>query len=159
MVTETTQSWSVLLDLGTDVRATEMDALCLEALLNQAGMTSIFYPWRPASDVLTPVGAWRPLQLLVRPQDLADATELAQSILEGRAPHHDVVIPIADAWVLEYWISVVVRHLRHRAAERGGLWNGLWFAYKAYILIAMAAFFLFGSISAVQIFVATMAGN
>lgn len=125
-------SWRVVLDLGLQRNATELDALCLEATLHQAGVDARFYPWHPACDVLTPLGAVRPLQLVVPAGQLDEASELARSVLAGAPERREVLVPINDAWVLPYYVGVLVSHIVSRSRERGGSWTIVHLLLKAY---------------------------
>lgn len=131
--------WSVLLDLDRDVARTEFDALSVEAALRDVGIESIFYPWHPFADVLTPLGVQRPLLLLVRDADADNAREVVSDVLpEPSGVRRDVTVPVADAWVLPYYIGVVVLHLRARSRQ-GGVWAVLYRAYWLYMVIAIVA--------------------
>jgi hypothetical protein len=131
--------WSVLLDLGRDVTRTEFDALSVEAALRDVGIESLFYPWHPTADVLTPLGAQRPLLLLVRDADASDAREVVNDVLpQPSGVRWDVTVPVADAWVLPYYVGIVVRHLRTRRLE-GGAWAVLYWAFWLFTVVALVA--------------------
>jgi hypothetical protein len=127
------RDWCVVLDLGEDARATELDALYLRSALNEAGVEAVFYPWEPSADVFTPLGAVRPLKLLVPSGSEVQARELVEDVLAGNPPRADIAVPIQDAWVLRYDIRIVVLHLRDRIVNDGGAWR--WIGAAAAIVL------------------------
>lgn len=134
---ESKADWCVVLDLGADRRATQQDALYLESALEQAGIPVSFLPWHPSEDVLTPLGAVRPLQLLVPQDRCTEARHLVDDVLEGSSERPDVGVPVHDAWVLPYYIGVAVGHLKHRAHERGGVWRVLLLVFTIAVLVEL----------------------
>ena len=133
----TAGEWSLLLDLGTDQRATELDALYLEATLRQEGVDVVFYPWHPSRDVTTPIGALRPLKLLVPPSQLSLARELLDDVLRGAPARTDQVVPIDDVWVLPYHVGVLVRHIAHRGRHGSSGWRLLYHAFRLSVVIGL----------------------
>jgi len=129
---------AVVLDLGRDLNATQLDALCLEAMLRSAAIEPVFFPWHPHSDVLTPLGALRPYSLLVPSERLEDAREIANCVLSsGDGDRRDVVVPIDDPWVLGYYIRIVIGHLYGRSREGGRRWRVVLWLLRAYVVLVV----------------------
>jgi len=124
----------VVLDLARDTRAREDDALYVLTTLRDAGVDAVAYPWEPSVDVLTPLGAVRPLQVLVRSADVEQAVALVHDVLADSADRSEVLVPLADAWVLPYYVGVVSQHIRRRAIEDGGLWELPFLGLQLYVL-------------------------
>jgi len=146
MRAELVEGWEILLDLGRDRRASTPDALYLEAALGEHGIRTLFYPWHPNQDVLTPLGATRPLQLLVESDRLHEAIALRDEVLAGRSESSDVVVPVDDTWIRRFDLAVVYRLVKARATTQGGAWTlGLWAirtafaAFAAWLIIAIVS--------------------
>ena len=125
-----------MLDLELDARATVLDALCVESMLEAAGIDTVFYPWHPADDVFTPLGAIRPWKLFVRSVDFDEVADVAEHVLEGNPMRREILVPVDDAWILRRWISVIIGDLRQRADERGGSWATAWLVFKGYVALS-----------------------
>ncbi len=115
--------WVVALDLGADTRATENDALHVQSALESAGVETMFVPWPPTAETLTPLGAVRPLKLLVRPDRAAQAAELVEDVLAGRSERQELFVPVDDTWVTGHQARVGLLQLKKAAVERGGVWR------------------------------------
>lgn len=139
--------WSIALDLGTDLGATESDALYLEQALHDAGVATVIYPWHPFNDPLTPLGGTRPYKVLVPAAEYSQARELALDVLGGRQERSDILLPVDDAWALRYVNSVLALSLLRCSRDRGGVWRLLYEAWRACLVVALitgAAFFIRG---------------
>jgi len=144
---EIPEGWAVALDLGRDRRATTADALYIESALREHGVRTVFYPWHPDRDVLTPHGATRPLQLLVEIDRLPEAQALRDDVLEGRSDSLEVIVPVDDTWVRRFDLMILYRRVEARAQQEGGLWTAsLWMIRVAFALVVGLA--LIGMLSA-----------
>jgi hypothetical protein len=128
--------WSVALDLGCDLAATEADVLYIEGALRDEGVPTIIYPWSPLDDSLTPLGATRPYRVLVPASAQAQARELALDVLDSRTKRSDVLLPADDAWALRYYYSAFALNLLRASRERAGVWR------LAYELMRLYVFFI-----------------
>lgn len=128
--------WSVALDLGCDVTATEADVLYIEGALRDEGVPTIIHPWSPLNDPLTPLGATRPYKVLVPVGAQAQARELALDVLGSRTERSDVLLPADDAWALHYYYSAFALYLLRASRERAGAWR------LGYELMRLYVFFL-----------------
>ena len=139
--------WVVALDLGADTRATENDALYVQSALESAGVKTMFVPWPPTGETLTPLGAVRPLKLLVRPEKAAQAAEFVEDVLAGRSERQEVTVPVDDAWVTWHHARVGLLQLKKAAVERGGVWR--WsFEVLRVVFLFMVVFTVAGALAA-----------
>ena len=100
--------WSVVLDMGRDLGATELDAIYIESALSASGIPAVFSPWHPSQDTLTPLGCTRAYKVAVPEGDRLDARVLVEDVLDGRGERYEVLLPVDDAWVLRYQVSATV---------------------------------------------------
>ena len=62
---------------------TDMQLLAIEAALLDAGIDCAFVPWRPGENGTTfATNPGQPIQLLVRPQDLDSARQVAREVTD-----------------------------------------------------------------------------
>ena len=147
-IAQDANGWTVVLDLAEDRRATEQDALYVQAALGSAGVATLFYPWDPTSDVLTPLGAVRPLKLLVPVPEGSDARALVADVLRDRPERTEVLLPTDDPWVLGYNWRVVALHLRGRVTGRGGPWVWAWRVFWVVVVISVGSALVYAAVAA-----------
>ena len=100
--------WSVVLDLGRDLSATELDAAYVHAALVECGVPAVVSPWHPAHDAITPLGCTRPYKVVVPVSESLDARELVEDVLASRTGRYEVLLPADDVWALRYQVSALV---------------------------------------------------
>jgi len=135
--------WSVALDLGTDLGATESDALYLEQALSDSGVATVIYPWHPLDDPFTPLGGTRPYKVLVPVAAHDQARELVLDVLGGRLERSEVLLPTDDAWALRYYTSILALKLLQASRERGVVWQLLYQVWRAYLIVTLVAVAVF----------------
>ena len=129
--------WSVALDLGCDVGATQADALYIQSALRSEGVPALIYPWSPLNDPFTPLGATRPYKVLVPSGAHAQARELALHVIDPDTDRSDVLIPADDAWALRYYYSAFALNLLRAGRERGGIWRLAYEILRVYVVFVV----------------------
>jgi len=121
------------LDLGTDLGATELDAVYVESALAASGVPVVFAPWHPSQDALTPLGCTRPYKVAVPDSHRLEARAFVEDVLEGRGQQCEVLLPADDAWALRYQVSAAVLPLV-RLGRVDRFWSVLLGALRIYLV-------------------------